>query len=343
MNPGLPSISVVVPSFDGGLKTLDKCLSIVRGQNYPQGNIEIILGHGGSEAKIKPIADKYKAKYVLIPENKQNAEYNRGVAFNLASKDLVLILDHDNFMPTKNFLRECVKPLLENKDIIAVESSYYTYNSSFSLLDRYFSLFGALDPVPYYLGKADRMRQDSHSWNLLGKATEKSDYYIVEFKKDPRLIPTVGTNGCLMRRSLVLKNADIRIGHHYPIDVMVDMVLKGHNKFAFTKNSITHMTGSRGFLSFLKRRYMFMTQYHFVETTNRRYSVFMKGDEFGIIKFIIISLTFVIPFYDSLRGYIKIHDPAWFLHPFMCFGITLMYGYATVSNYIKNIYENFNS
>lgn len=326
----LPSISVVTPSFDGAISTLEKCLKIVRSQNYPQEKIEILLGHGGSETVIKPIAKKYGAKYFFVPLDKQNAEYNRGVAFNKAKNDLVLILDHDNFMPTQNFLREYVKPLLDDEEIVAVESCYYHYDKSYSLLDRYFALFGVLDPVPYYFGKADRMRQDSTKWNLLGDWIDKEDYYVVKFKKDPRHIPTLGTNGCIMRRKLVQKYANTKIGHHYPIDVMVDVIMNSDKKFAFTKNSLIHLTSSRGLLAFLKRRYLFMTQYHFEESKNRRYSVFMKGDELKIAKFVFFSLTLVVPFWDSLRGYLKIKDPAWFIHPLMCFGVTLMYGYATI-------------
>jgi glycosyltransferase involved in cell wall biosynthesis len=331
----LPSISIVTPSFDGGLDTLDECLKNVRSQNYPQELIEILLGHGGSKEKILPIAKKYNAKYFLIPKDKQNAEYNRGVAFNKAKHELVLILDHDNFMPTKNFLKEYVQPFIDDKKVVAVESCYYHYDKKYPLMDRYFALFGVLDPVPYYLGKADRMRWDSKTWNLAGKATDKGKYFIVEFQSNKRKIPTVGTNGCMMRRNVIVQNADVKVGHHYPIDVMVDVIMKGHNRFAFTKNSLTHLTGSRGLLSFLKRRYLFMTQYHFEEHKNRRYSVFMKGDEIGILKFVLYSSTFIVPLWDSFRGFVKLRDIAWFVHPIMCFGVTFMYGYATVTRIFK--------
>lgn len=325
-----PSISVVTPSYDGGLETLKKCLAIVREQDYPQDKIEIILGHGGSKEKIAPIAKKYKAKYVLVSVDKQNAEYNRGVAFNEAKNELVLILDHDNFMPSKSFLREYVEPLVKHADVVAVESCYYHYDKNLSILDRYFALFGVLDPVPYYLGKADRMRQDATSWNLLGKARDLGKYYLVEFEKNPRKIPTLGTNGCLMRRKVLIENADIRPEYHYPIDVMVDVILKGYTKFAFVKNSLTHETSSRGLGNFLKRRLAFMTQYHFEDSKKRRYSVYMPGDFWPLSKFLFFSFTLVVPFYDALRGYIAIPDPAWFIHPFACVGISCVYGLATL-------------
>lgn len=326
----LPTISIITPSYDGALDTLQKCLSIVRSQNYPQEKIEIILGHGGQEKIIKPIAKEFNAKFILIPKNKQNAEYNRGIAFSEAKSELVLILDHDNFMPTKNFLREYVQPFLDNKEVVAVESAYYHYDKSFPVMDRYFALFGCLDPIPFYFGKNDRMMWTSKEWNLLGDAEDKGKYFLVTFEKNPRKIPTVGTNGCMMRRKVIMANADVRPGYHYPIDVMVDVILSGHNTFAFTKNSLTHLTSSRGVLRFLKRRILFMKQYHFEESSKRRFSVFMKGDVWKLLLFCVYSATFIKPTYDALRGYLKVRDIAWFIHPIMCFGIFIVYGYGTL-------------
>lgn len=332
-----PSISVVTASYTGSLSSLNKCLKLVRGQNYPQKNIEIVIGHGGKESEIKPIAKKFNARYKLIPEEKQNAEYNRGVAFNMAKNELILILDHDNYMPTRNFLREYVKPLIEHKEVVAVESCYYHYDKNLSIMDRYFALFGVLDPIPYYFGKADRMKWTSKTWNLLGEVKDRGDYYLVKFDKDPRNIPTVGTNGCLMRRKLVVSVADIKPESHYPIDVMVDVIKSGHNVFAFTKNSLIHETGSRGFIPFLKRRLKFMTQYHFEDLSKRRYSVYISGDFWKLVKYCLYSITVVVPLTESIIGFIKVPDVAWFLHPFMCLGMLSVYTWGTLASKLRTL------
>ena len=99
----LPSISVVTATYNSS-QTLEKCLRLVREQNYPQEKIEIVLGDGESTDSTPQIAQKYHARMVAIPRHLQNAEYNRGVAFNKAKNDLVLILDHDNYMPTREYL-----------------------------------------------------------------------------------------------------------------------------------------------------------------------------------------------------------------------------------------------
>lgn len=324
-----PSISVCIATFNSG-KTLDRCLSDIRSQNYPQNKIEIILGDGGSTDDTFKIAKKYKARVINVPSDKQHAEYNRGVAYNAAKGDLVLIVDHDNFLPSKNWLRDMVAPLLENPKMVATTTCFYHYDKKFALMDRYFALYGASEPLPYFLGKADRMIWGSKSWNLVGKAVDHGSYYEVDFEKDPRRVPSIGSNGTLMRRAVVSKYADVRPDHHYPIDVMVDVVMKGQTKFGFVKNSIIHLTHSRGFFEFMKRRKKFVEQYHFAETKRRRWSVVMPGDEMGVVLYIVYSLTLVGPIIRSTIEFLKKPDIAWYVHPGMCLATTLIYGWVTI-------------
>lgn len=330
-----PTISFVIATYNSG-KLLDRCLKLIRDQNYPQSKIEIVLGDGGSKDNTLKIANKYKAKVVKVPENKQNAEYNRGVAFNKAKGELAMIFDHDNYIPYKDWLLDMVEPF-SDKEIIATTTCYYDYNKKYSLMDRYFGLYGTSEPLPYFLGKADRMRQTSKEWSLLGEAVDMGNYFKVEFEKDPRKIPSIGTNATLMRRSKVIKYAKADPGNHYPIDVMVDMVMAGYNKFGFVKNSIIHLTHSKGLGDFLKRRKRFVDKYHFEDYAKRRWSVMLPGDRPRVALFVLYSLSVVFPLIDSIRGFIKIRDIAWFVYPAMCFGTTFIYGYVTVKSTLKRI------
>lgn len=330
-----PSISVCIATYNSG-KTIDECLHLIRQQNYPQNLVEIILGDGGSEDETIIIAKKYNAEVIQIPSEKQHAEYNRGVAFNAAHNELALILDHDNFIPYKNWLRDMVKPLIENDNIVASSTCYYDYDKKYDLMDRYFSLFGSSEPLPYFLKKNDRMPYGEKNWVLQGKVQDRGNYFIVDFENDPRKFPSIGSNGCLMRRELVLKNALADPDHHYPIDVLFDVCQKGYSKFAFVKNSIIHLTHSRGFWEFLRRRKKFVEKYHFEEHSKRRWSVVMPGDELYVILFTIYSITVIGPLITALRGYFKIKDPAWFIHPLMCFGTTVIYGWVFIKYSLFN-------
>ncbi len=331
----LPTISVCIATYNSG-KTLERCLKLIRQQDYPSNKIEILLGDGGSTDNTLAIAKKFKAKVLHVPSEKQHAEYNRGVAFNAAKGELALILDHDNFLPSRKWLKQMVEPLLVHKDVLASTTCYYHYDRKYLLLDRYFALFGTSEPLPYYLHKADRLRQYEKKWTLLGESEDCGKYYKVKFEHDPRKFPSIGSNGTLMRRELVIKHAHADADHHYPIDVLFDMVLEGYDTFAFVKNSVIHLTHSRGIVEFFKRRIRFVNKYHFEEQSKRRWSVVMKGDELNLGLYILYSLTLVKPTYDAFVGFLRIPDIAWFVHPFMCFGTTVIYGYATLMQMRKH-------
>jgi len=328
----LPTISVVIATFNSE-RTIEKCLRSLRKQNYPQDKIELIIADGGSRDQTKKIVKKYKGKIVAVPQDKQGAEYNKGYGLQYANGKFILCIDHDNILPHKKWLTNMLEPLLANPQLVAVEPLRYYYHKKFSLLDRYFALFGANDPLPYFLGKADRMDYIHDHYNLIGEASDKGSYYLVKFdQNNPRKIPTLGANGFLIRKALFEKSNHAP-EHYFHIDINVDLIKKGYTKYAFIKDSIVHLTNSK-FFNFLKRRKQFMNQYYMNNFSARRYSVYYpEDDKKKLLLFILYATTLVAPTWDSFRGFLKIHDPAWFLHPFMCVSVLYIYGTTAIKGY----------
>lgn len=328
----LPTVTVVIATFNAQ-KTIAKCLASIRSQDYPQGIIDTIIVDGSSKDETVAIAKKFNVHVIIIPAKLQNAEYNKGVGVREAKGELILMLDHDNVIPHKLWLRKMVQPLLVNKNIVAVETLRYHYDPTLSLLDRYFALFGIGDPLAFYLGKADRLSYMYDRYNLYGKAKDMGLYYIVEF--DPDHIPTLGANGFLIRRNILIKHAHIDKDHFFHIDVNVDLIKKGFNTYAFIKDDIIHLTGYKNIFSFLHRRKLFMEQFHFKTKSHRRFSVYEPRDFWKLILFIFYAATFIKPLIDADRGHRKIADIAWFLQPFLCFTLLFIYSSVTIKNLIE--------
>lgn len=332
-----PTISVIIPTFNSK-STLARCLSSIRMQNYPQDKIRIILADGGSRDNTKEIASSYKVTWIDVDPKKQNVEYNKSTGIQKAKGELLLMLDHDNILPDKNLLKRMVEPFLKHKDMVGVETMRYHYDPKATLLDRYFSLFGVNDPLPFYIGKADRVSFIYDEYYKKYNPKDCGDYYLVRFQKEN--IPTIGANGFMVRRKILLANADVKPGKFFPIDVNVDLIRKGFNTYAFIKGSIIHLSGRGSVVYFLKRRMLFMKQYYLSENNMslqkaRRYSVYEQKDFFKLLYFIIISITFIVPIYHSVRGYIKVRDNAWFIHPVLCFGFVIMYGYVMIEHQFR--------
>jgi glycosyltransferase involved in cell wall biosynthesis len=330
----LLSFSIVVATFNSE-RTLKKALESVRTQIYPHTMIEIIIADGGSTDKTLAIAKNYKARIIHVPNELQNAEYNKGCGVNAAKNEILLMLDSDNILPHNKWLKKIIVPFIKNKKIVGVEPLRFHYDPKMTLLDRYFSLLGGNDPVAYYLNKNSHLSWAFDSYNLYGESQDMGEYYRVKFSK--RYIPALGGNGAAMRRKLLLKEASADPDHFFHIDVNVDLIRKGYNDYGIIKDSIIHLTNN-SVIPFLKRRQYYIEKYHFEDMSKRRYSVYEPPrDTPNLIKYCFYSITLVKPLYDSARGYIKVKDTAWFLHPVMCIAMLIIYGQATLKQTIGKI------
>lgn len=338
-----PSISVVTAAYNSE-RTLKRCLESIHNQDYPKDKVEIIVVDGGSEDDTCTIARHFGATVLPVDPQKQNAEYNKSIGIQHARNDIVAMIDHDNVLPHRSWFRNMIQPMIEHKDVVGVETLRYQYDAHASLLDRYFALFGAGDPLVWYMGKADRLSYIYETYNLSGHAVDHGKYYVVDFKPDN--IPTIGANGFFVRRQILMDYAKAKPGEYFDMDVNVDLITHGFTTYAFIKDSILHLTGYGNVWNFLKRRLLFITQYRFGETGSeskkvRRYGELTKRDRWRLIWVVFVCSTLIIPLYDSIRGWRKIHDNAWFLHPFLCFSFVVIYSWVTIKYTLYGIINKF--
>lgn len=332
----LPTISVIVATFNSD-RTIGRCLDSIRSQQYPQDKIEIVIADGDSTDDTAKIAKKYRVKWVSVDPNKQNAEYNKSMGLKNARNEIAAFIDHDNVLPHDKWFLNMVEPFLKQKEVVGVETLRYHYDAKTSLIDRYFALFGAGDPLVWYLGKADRLSYIYDTYTLNGRVMDKGNYYIVCFNENN--LTTIGANGFLVKRQVLMDNAGVAPGIYFDMDVNVDLIRNGYNTYAFVKDSILHLTGYGNIWNFLKRRSLFLTQYRFgviAETRKkvRRYGGLSDSDVLRLIWTVVVCATFVVPLYDSVRGWRKIHDSAWFLHPVLCFVMVILYSFAVIKHNI---------
>jgi glycosyltransferase involved in cell wall biosynthesis len=335
MNGPLPSVSFIVITRNSG-KNLRICLKRVAAQDYPRSKVELVIVDCGSTDDTIGIAKKYirrlGGRIVVRKDYWNDQEARRAVGLHSSKNEIAAYIDSDNFIPTRDWLRQMVFPFMDNPEIVASQTLRYCYWKRSSLLNRYFGLFGFNDPVAFYMGKADRLAWYHDDWRLSGKATDCGSYYLVEF--DTENLPTVGCNGFLVRRKELLAHADTRPEAFFHIDVNYDLVKNGRNKFAFVKNCIFHRTAG-DLLSFLRKRAAYAKEFDSVAgyESKRRYRIFdpKKGDDvLRLLIYILYSVTIVKPLYDSIRGYAKKPDLAWFLHPFMCLSFLCIYGFYSL-------------
>lgn len=325
----LPRISIVTGTLNPNLKLFDKVLRSVKNQHYPQDKIEHLVMDGGSTNGCRELARRYGC-IVVVPKGQWRREQIRpALGIMRAKGKLILILESDNILAGKDWLRKMVKPFLDNDKVVCSFSAYNAYEKDMSLTTRYCGLFGSPDPTLYYLKKTEKIRMDQSAYDKGTVIKETEDYWLVRFDKEN--LPTLGDNGHMFRKSAMMEVLEDPKTYTHT-DAFAQMVRKGHNDFAAVKNSLIHVMNP-DVLTLVNRRVEVKERYTDDRRGWRHYLVFnwrSREDRWNICTYIFFSLTFIQPLMVSIRGYLKIRDSAWFLHPVICFLMVVAYGWSEV-------------
>lgn len=336
MVKSVPSISFLTITYNPNKSVFERSLSSIALQDYPKDKIEHIVVDGGSNSEILKLAKKYNCRIIKRTDLKDSGEARMAVAIREAKNEIIAWFASDNILPTADSLKKFIAPFLYDSKLLASYSLHYAYNKKSSLLDRYCALFGVSDPVVFYLDKADRRTWMENKFEVGNKISATKEFDIVEFNE--KNLPTVGANGFFTKRKVLLK-AEVSEKQYVHIDVYIDLIKKGYRRFAIVNSaSIEHIIG-KSFLGLISRRIRYAKEYTFSDfAKRRRYSVFnvrYKKDWFNIFKFVFFTITIFQPFLIAARGFLKIRDVAWFLHPFMCWLFLIYYMRFTSFSLLK--------
>ena len=333
----LPSISIIARTLNTNLSMFRRVLEAVKMQKYPKKLVEYIVADGGSTNGTIELAKEYGCK-VIQKDFSVDEEARAGLAIKAARGDLILDLESDNIITSDVWFLQMVKPFQENKNIFFTYSAYNGYEKDMTLTSRYCALIGAPDPVLYYLNKSEKIPLYQQVYTKGDMLDETKDYYVIEFNKEN--LPTLGANGCMILRSAlnkVNKNA-LKFTHTDAIAQLVDM---GYTTFGVVKNSLIHAAAPR-VLDLVRRRVEVKQKYSDARRGRRKYLVYNSksaADRFNLMKCILFSMTFVIPFSESIVGYFRSRDVAWFLHAPISFLLVVGYGISELQFQFSRIVQ----
>ncbi len=319
-----PSISIVTTSYNSNLEMFRRVLESIKAQKYPKNLIEHIVMDGGSTNGLVALAKEYGCKVVVRKDLIEEINARMYLGVKKAQNEIIAIIETDNPLPGTDWLNRMTEPFIKEKNIFCTFNTYNFFTKDMSLLTKYCALFGVSDPVLYYLGKSEKM-----SWHNLRYTKGKSLKRYEGFTKvlfTPDTLPTLGDNGCLIKREIFLKTK-MQSASFIHLDLFAELMGLGYNTFGAVDIGIGHITGSN-ILTMIKRRLAFRKTFFEKRKEERKYLVYNPNslrDKLNLLKFVLFSVTVVEPFIQSLRGFIKTREMAWFLHPIMCFLFCLGY------------------
>lgn len=334
-----PSISVIMPTLNAG-RVLGACLRAIRAQDYPQDLVEIIVADGGSQDETVAVAKSFGAQVYDNPL--KTGEAGKAVALQHARGELVALIDSDNILPQSDWLLRMTTPFAD-PEIIGAEPLEYTWRPQDGFITRYCALLGVNDPLVFFLGNYDRLSQLSGVWTELElEQKDRGDYLEITLHRG--LLPTIGANGTLLRRRLL---EGYKIGDYFfDIDFLYDLVNRAGEeslkKFAKVKIGIVHLYCGSDVFQFVRKQKRRVKDYLYYEKIGIRkypWRVFswssLRGR--GVIFFIFANLTVLPLFWQSLMGFGKKRDWAWFFHPLACWITLVIYGYNWLARNIFGV------
>ncbi|MCK5608191.1 glycosyltransferase family 2 protein [Candidatus Pacearchaeota archaeon] len=145
-----PPVSIIVPNWNGGEKTMN-CLESIFSMDYPTVEV-IVIDNGSEDGSREKIKERFKKAAII--ENSENLGCVKAInqGFKKARHEYILRLDNDVILD-KQLLAELMKVMLKNKKIgVLIPKIYYKSNPRM-LDDLGFS-------INLFTGKTDSTRID---------------------------------------------------------------------------------------------------------------------------------------------------------------------------------------
>jgi glycosyltransferase involved in cell wall biosynthesis len=306
-------VSFIIPTLNAQ-KVIKKCLDSIIKQDFPKSQYEILIIDGGSIDKTISIAKKYNAKVYQNPL--KTAEAGKAIGIHQAHGKYICLIDSDNILTNKNWLKKMLYPFTENSKIIGTEPIKFTYRKSAGIIERYSALIGANDPYAFITGVYDRINYLNNKWTGLNiDQIDKNQYIQIKFLPN-QPIPTIGANGTIFLANFLKQN--LKSNYLFDIDIISQVLNQKHLPllFAKVKIDIIHTFCESSVQKFIKKQHRRLVDFYTYQEF-RQYP-WAKENFLPQIKFSLYSLLIFPALFDSIRGYFKKPDIAWFLHPFLC-------------------------
>ena len=300
-----PSISFVIPTYNAE-KYLRLCLESIFSQEYSRDRIEVLIVDGGSKDKTLKISRKYKVRILENP--KRLAEVGLAIGVREAKGDYVVAFAADNVLPSHVWLKKMTSPFRKNGDVTGA-FSFPKVNPSDPGLNRYYCLIKT-DPLTYFV------------FNSFGNELKTYDPILSRDGYDLFLFPKENCPLIALAQGFIfLKKAAPNSIESDDVAPFCDMVRKGY-KFALVRDVGIYHYHLENLRSYV-RKYVFRA----ITRLNRpisRPGLMDGGKRTRMILWLFYSLFWVWPCLDSIKGYKKEPDVAWFYHPLTSLLLTMI-------------------
>lgn len=322
-----PQVSVILPVFNEEDNIVD-CLRSIREQEAEPGAIEILLIDDDSTDRTRELAAPFDVR--LIRNGARDCEVGKAIGIREARGDYLLFLDADNRLDEPGWVRKALALLESDPNLAGVQSWKFRYDRRHNAAVRYHALWGNTDPLVFYLGGQDHLRQYETAWRLTGEVREDTETHVlVRFRPDE--MPTLGSQGFLTRRAYFREQ--LETFHH--TEFFIHLAEQSpETTFGFLKCTVTHLA----FDSVRDLRRMFSRNIRDYLRDSAKYRVRRYDLSFArMLRLLVITQTGVRPLWDAWCGYRRIRDGAWFLHAYLAWVVPWTYARRIFQSRVRGL------
>lgn len=316
-------ISVVMPTYNSE-PTIEKSLSSIRGQNFEQSRIEIIVVDGGSNDRTLEIANKYRSIILYNPERLPEAAKLIGV--KAAKGHFLFMIDSDEVICDNDSFNRRIEFMTKNKEI---HGAYYDLKSyrGYNPICTYMNDAG--DPFSCFTYK----RWGNTKYNLKRNLIGISDFGNIYHFNDLELIP-IGDSNTVMDLDYI-RSKHPQEAETYEPAVLWDIVIRDNGLVGWSEKDFVYHLSACDFKTYLKKlKFRVVNNIHDVKGSG--YSFRAQNDKTlsrrkYLYPFYCISI--VLPILDGIRMSILHKNMIFMLHPIFAWYVML----EIVIQYIKKL------
>lgn len=263
-NLTLPKVSFILLTFNGG-EGVRKILQTIKNQDYPQNLIDVVVVDDGSKDNSVKIAREFGATVII---NKGGYQYvNWILGLHRVKGDYVYYVEQDIELRGSDFIRKMIKPLVEDKRLMASFTREGYPRAGQSWVTRFISYHPAqCDPLYEFL--TPRVEDCI--------VEEKNGYSVCQFIMGK--IPPFAR--MCYRIEYLKKTPNWKTKYYFDHDFLIQTIKSGYKFFAYVPEAGIYHNHANSLIHLLKKRarnldmhyfpYNHETEYKWLDTSNKR-------------------------------------------------------------------------
>lgn len=226
-----PIISILIPTYNEE-DTLERCLKSIFRQDYPKEKLDVIIIDNKSIDNTIEIAKKFPLR-IIFNDVAKDSLVSKRIGFEHSKGSFYTWIDADMELGEKKWLQKMIRPLLEDKEIVA-SMGRFTIKGDETSLTKFLTLDSLNDDG--YSSQEDPIYK-FFTPSMFDVIVEKrSQYYIAEYREGN--IPSQGLG--IYRKAPVSKTLHLQGDKLMELDILVYLVRLGYKKFAYVPVETYH-------------------------------------------------------------------------------------------------------